>query len=131
MGFYEGDPGLHLEAVTGIQGKNISFGVPTNFVRIPKANLTNWSVVGMQLIAGPHDRNVSPYFLVGFGLINVFYKDESVNLRTGTFDLGGGIRKNLNDSKALLFDIRWKRFFDYKAEDPSFTIWNYSLGIAF
>ncbi|MBX2961237.1 MAG: hypothetical protein KF687_01920 [Cyclobacteriaceae bacterium] len=126
----DGRAGINLEVGGGYQPGGFGVGAYTSFISIPSTDFSSWTIVGLQLRGGPQSGEIKPYFLFNYGMINLNFVSEKVNLRTATLDLGGGIEKPLNKN-ALLFDIKWKRFVDYKGERDGFTIWTFSVGLKF
>lgn len=127
----EGESGIHLEFARIYQPRSFGFGAYTSYIRIPKVNYSNWTITGLQLRAGAANGQIKPYGVFDFGLFNLTYTNADVTFRTGTVDIGGGIEKPIGEKSSFLFDIRWKRFFDYKAEREAFTMWTINAGIKF
>jgi hypothetical protein len=122
--------GINLEFGGGYQPGSIGFGAYTQLISVSSVDFTSWTIVGMQLRGGPQAGEVKPYFIFDYGLINLVAIGNIANMRTATFDLGGGIEKSLRKN-AWLIDLKWKRFVDYKGERDGYTVWTISTGLKF
>jgi hypothetical protein len=127
----EDQPGFHIEMTRGYQPSAFGFGVFTSFIRIPEVDFSDWTILGLQLRAGPQRGKTKPYFVFDYGIINMVFMEDDVNMRSATLDLGGGLEINMQGSSSFLLDFRWKRFLDYQGERDAFTVWTINAGLKF
>lgn len=129
---YGGHTGIHAEAASGRQARNVDFGTYTSIISVSDQNFLRWTAIGFQIRGGPLDQKVNPYGLINYGLINTDLRNSGgLNLRNATIDLGGGIAVPLFGKFSFIADIRWKRYFDWKDDLAPFTIWTLNGGVKF
>lgn len=127
----EDQPGVHIELMRGFKPGSFGFGIFTSFIRVPAPDYSAWTILGLQLRAGPKTGNTKPYFIFDYGMFNMVIIDDDLNMRTANLDLGGGVEIPTGGGSSFLVDLKWKRFMDYKAERDPYTIWTNNVGLKF
>ena len=124
-------PGVHIEFMRGFKPGSFGFGIFTSFIRVPAIDYTDWTILGLQLRAGPESGNAKPYFIFDYGMFNMVVIDDDLNMRTANLDLGAGVEIPAGGKSYFLVEAKWKRFMDYKAERDPYTVWTINVGLRF
>lgn len=127
----EDQPGIYIEYTRGLKPGSFGFGAFTSFIRVPALDYSAWTILGLQLRAGPKTGTPRPYFVFDYGMFNMVIIDDDLNMRTANLDLGGGVEIPAGGRSSFLVDLKWKRFMDYKAERDPYTIWTINVGLKF
>ena len=127
----DGSAGYHLSAAVGPQWKHFGFATYTSFLNTPSVKFSNWTIIGLQMKVLGGEGDIRPYGVFDFGLFNLQTVNDKVNMRTASFDLGGGIDKALKNGNGLLVDARYKWLVDYGGKNDTIGIFTVNVGLRF
>lgn len=126
-----GNAGYHLSAAAGRQWNHFGLATYTSFLNTPSVKFSNWTIVGLQMKVLGGEGDIRPYGVFDFGLFNFQTINEKVNMRTASFDLGGGIDKELRNGNGLLIDARMKWLVDYAGKRDAIKVFTLNVGLRF
>lgn len=129
--FNDGSGGYHVSVAAGPQWKHFGMATYTAFMNTPSNKFSNWTIIGLQFKPIFSEGPIRPYGIFDFGLFNFQTINDKVNMRTASFDLGGGIDKELKNGNGLLIDARWKWLVDYGGERATIGIFTLNAGLRF